>query len=176
MVEINSLLIAEEQVFFELDSVTLYISFNNIGPGHLYVTNKNIRWISQDKQRNYNFNFYLIGLNAIFNANEDFPNCIYCQFDEIINPTIENGNGNSNGNDSNSDENEEDETYTEIRFIPLDESKIRDIYDAFCQGALLNPDEDQDDEGDFYFNEEENDEQELAFDPNDLERFEDAEE
>ncbi|KAN0014782.1 hypothetical protein ACTFIU_001100 [Dictyostelium citrinum] len=185
MVEIKDLLKTEdEEVFFDLDNTTIYIGSQSLGEGHIYVTNKNVHWISKNNITLYTFNFYSIGLNAVFSKTEEFPSSVYCQVDEIITVDDNNENNNNNENKMKNQEDEEDEeenngdidddVYTEIRFIPSEESKIHSIYDALCKGALLNPDSEDDDEGDFYYGDGDNDQQ-LAFDPNDLNRFEDAE-
>ncbi|KAN0000753.1 hypothetical protein ACTFIZ_001206 [Dictyostelium cf. discoideum] len=185
MVEIKDLLKTEdEEVFFDLDNTIIYIGSQNLGEGHIYVTNKNVHWISKNNITKYTFNFYSIGLNAVFSKTDEFPSSVYCQVDEIITVADNNDNNSdkmkdeheheqNNADDDNDDDNDDD-VYTEIRFIPSDESKIHSIYDALCKGALLNPDpEDDEDEGDFYYGDGDNDQQ-LAFDPNDLNRFDDA--
>ncbi|KAM9967614.1 hypothetical protein ACTFIW_001698 [Dictyostelium discoideum] len=181
MVEIKDLLKTEdEEGFFDLDNTTLYIGSQSLGEGHIYVTNKNVHWISKNNITKYTFNFYSIGLNAVFSKTDEFPSSVYCQVDEIVTVAENNENSDKTKDEEDQDEDEEnngdvddDDVYTEIRFIPSDDSKIHSIYDALCKGALLNPDsEDDEEEGDFYYGDGDNDQQ-LAFDPNDLNRFDD---
>ncbi|EAL65434.1 hypothetical protein DDB_G0284021 [Dictyostelium discoideum AX4] len=179
MVEIKDLLKTEdEEVFFDLDNTTLYIGSQSLGEGHIYVTNKNVHWISKNNITKYTFNFYSIGLNAVFSKTDEFPSSVYCQVDEIVTVAENNENSDKIKDEEDQDEDEEnsgdvdDDVYTEIRFIPSDDSKIHSIYDALCKGALLNPDSEDDEEGDFYYGDGDNDQQ-LAFDPNDLNRFDD---
>ncbi|KAK5581265.1 hypothetical protein RB653_001296 [Dictyostelium firmibasis] len=177
MVEIKDLLKTEdEEVFFELGNTTIYIGPQSLGEGHIYVTNKNVHWISKNNKTKYTFNFYSIGLNAVFSKTDEFPSSVYCQVDQII--TVDGDNKMKEEEEEEEEEeenNDDDDVYTEIRFIPLDETKIHSIYDALCKGALLNPDP-EDDEDDFYYGDGDNNDQQLAFDPNDINRFDDAEE
>ncbi|KAF2074724.1 hypothetical protein CYY_003956 [Polysphondylium violaceum] len=151
----------EEEVFYRLSTVTVYIKSTNIGAGDLFISNKNVHWIEKDTNKHYSFNFYQIGLNAIFNRNEEYPMCVYIQVDGDVS-VPDSSNGNSMDQDSDNDDdnnNNNDEQYTEVRFIPQQEEQVKDLYDAFCKGALLNPDEEEEDEGEFYYGQEDYDEQ-----------------
>ncbi|KYQ89941.1 hypothetical protein DLAC_08512 [Tieghemostelium lacteum] len=144
-----------EELLYRCSELRLYIGANEAGKGYLYIGSRNVYWINENNsEHRYIFSFYTIGLNAVFNKNEDFDSCVYCQIDGLYQiPNLNNGSHNNNGNDEDDDDEEDEEEYTEVRFIPNEESKIKEIYESFCRGALLNPDPEEEDEGNFYFNE-----------------------
>jgi hypothetical protein len=127
------------QKYWSPSAVRLYVGedagTNGLGPGEgvgsLYITNKHVIWLSdEDIQKGISIDFPYITLHAVCRDTNLFPlPCIYCQLDS--------------------------EELRELRFVPIDSSNLYEIYQAFCEGAALNPDLEQEGEGDFVFNPEE---------------------
>ncbi len=148
------------------------------GTGVLYVTSKRVYWVNEDQSASplgFSIDFRSIMCHAISRTTEEKAlnngGCIYCQ--------IETGEENFEAPRSNSDDDEQDEennseatdtTPFEMTFTPIGENNSSNnsdnnnnnhnaildaIYQAFSEGALLNPDPESDGEGDFIFNEEE---------------------
>jgi nucleotide-sensitive chloride channel 1A len=51
------------------------------------------------------------------------------------------------------EEEEEGEVNPEIRIVPSDPASVEEIFKALCECAALNPDPEEEGEGDFYFDE-----------------------
>ena len=73
--------------------------------------------------------------------------CVYCQLDEECN----------DDDDDEGDEDEDDEVKDELYLVPQDESELMSIFDALSRAAMLNPDQDDEEDSDdgFIYNEEE---------------------
>lgn len=101
------------------------------GKGTLYVTTRNVIWISQP-ETSFMVDVPSIMVHAISRDRQAFAmSCLYCQLDVP------------------------DDDLSEIRFVPEDETLLEEIYHAFSSSAALNPDlpgPDDDAAGDFFFN------------------------
>ncbi|KAL6060388.1 Methylosome subunit pICln [Balamuthia mandrillaris] len=129
----------DEEVRLVQPHATLYLGETKEGEGTLYVTTKHVIWLSaEDESKGYSMDFYYILLHAISRDSSAFPYpCIYCQLDS-----------------SQQGEDEEETITDEARFV-VPEEKLSSVYDAFCSCAALNPDQVEEDEGEFVFNREE---------------------
>jgi hypothetical protein len=131
----------EEIIHSSQTKVALFFELHKSeGFGTLFVTTKRVLWFSDSpndsaqQSSGYGIGFREIMCHAIARAGSfaDFQySCIYCQLDSA-----------------------EDEVH-EMRFVPEDSSTLEKIYTAFSECALLNPDPHSEDEGDFFFNEDE---------------------
>ncbi|EGG15769.1 hypothetical protein DFA_10612 [Cavenderia fasciculata] len=144
----------QEETIYQLENVQLVIDTTSLGSGSLIITNRFVKW--NNSTQYYRFSYFDLGLNAILSATQDTPACIYSQYDQIIQLHHDTKNNNTNGKDDNQEDEEEDEEeeasqYTELKFIPFDTTKIQEIYDAICKGELLNPDPEEQGEGNFYY-------------------------
>ncbi|CAE7721471.1 unnamed protein product, partial [Symbiodinium microadriaticum] len=93
-------------------------------PGTLYITSRRVIWASEELA--YDFDVPYIVLHAVTHDPSSFPRpCLYCQLD------VEEGEG------------AEDEP-TEMYFVPASEGDLQEMFDAFSQAAVLNPDPDFD--------------------------------
>ncbi|EFA86678.1 hypothetical protein PPL_00480 [Heterostelium album PN500] len=149
----------EERELYRLANVTLIRGTSDQGQGELVLTSKNVRWTGESYQ--LCISFLKVGLSAIM-RNTEQP-CLYCQVDKLPEDvsSTSNGNGNNNSENGGGDEDEEDEnehhvfeddSFTELKFIPTNNSNLTEIYDNFCLGALLNPEpETSDGEGELYY-------------------------
>eukprot|EP00898_Chlorokybus_atmophyticus_P000788 jgi/Chlat1/170/Chrsp1S00230 len=150
-------------------------------PGTLYITTKRLAWLSDASlQTGYAVDLRFLTVHAVSRDLESFPQpCIYAQ---IYSEDDEDGDMHE------SDEEEVDDDrqgaaaqppagangvmgnvtgVAEIRFIPEDPSLLNHIFGVLSECAALNPDMEEDGEGEWYYNEEELVE-------NDPDRFEDA--
>jgi len=127
----------EEVIQFIQEKVDLFFSVEQSkGKGNLILTTRNVIWLNEKPELGgYSIDFRFLIMHAIARENsfESFPQaCLYCHMDR-----------------------EED---NEVRFVPEDKTKLDAMYNAFSDCALLNPDIDDemnDDEGEFFYNEEE---------------------
>eukprot|EP01027_Heterolobosea_sp_BB2_P009421 GEZU01013888.1.p1 GENE.GEZU01013888.1~~GEZU01013888.1.p1 ORF type:complete len:206 (+),score=57.14 GEZU01013888.1:26-619(+) len=117
-----------EQILHTFANVDLYFGDNSEGRGTLYVTAPNVYWLSdQQSDKGFKIGFRSIMMHAIANDPSSFPQpCIYCQLDS--------------------------EELSEMRFVPQDAGAVSPIYNAFSESAAMNPEEEQEGEGDFYYN------------------------
>jgi len=108
----------------------------SLGTGSLYVTSKNVIWVSGDPEKSFSVDMPTVMMHAISRDEQCFPKaCLYCILDV-----------------------EDDDELNEIRFVPMDETKLQDLYNAFSSSAALNPDPvgpDDGDMGNFFFNQQE---------------------
>ncbi|PRP85635.1 hypothetical protein PROFUN_06424 [Planoprotostelium fungivorum] len=109
------------------------------GTGQFYLTNQRAVWIAdatEGEKAGWHIDFYHITCHAVAKANSfdgQTQDCIYCQLDN------------------------EEEDYYEMRVIPTEgtATTLSTLYKAFCDVAEMNPDPEEEGEGDFIFNEEE---------------------
>jgi len=134
----------EETIHYSQSKVALFFEINKSeGWGTLFVTTKRVIWFydsptgfndTPEPASGYSIGFREIMCHAIARggtfADFKYP-CLYCQLDSS-----------------------DDETY-EMRFAPEDVTTLEKIYNSFSECALLNPDPHSEDEGEFFFNEEE---------------------
>jgi len=132
------LLSQEEELIFSLPE-GVECHFDPSGPseglGSLYVTTKNVFWFplqQNSPNKGFALDFPFIVMHAIAGMDSSLYGgrpCLYCQL--------------------------EGDTLHEVAFIPRDPTVLQEMYAAFSRGAMLNPDEEQDGEGEFYYNESE---------------------
>mmetsp|Transcript_15568 Transcript_15568/g.18737 ORF Transcript_15568/g.18737 Transcript_15568/m.18737 type:complete len:219 (-) Transcript_15568:161-817(-) len=114
--------------------------------GSLYITTRRVVWLSNvDQAKGYCVTYLAMTMHAISRDPQAYPKpCIYTQ--------IEDG-GACDGDD------DEDISITELRIVPSDASSLDEIFRALCDCAAMNFDPDaegdHEDEGEFYYNEEE---------------------
>ena len=125
-------IVNDKQILLKESNIEFYREDKCIGSGDLEITSKNIIWTNNNNNNNDNgteayetniyfkFDFCDIMLHAISRDTEAFPKeCIYTQIDD------------------------EDGNSIEIRFVPSDKLHLENIFQAFCEGARLNPDLDE---------------------------------
>eukprot|EP01089_Gocevia_fonbrunei_P021711 TRINITY_DN8528_c0_g1_i1.p1 TRINITY_DN8528_c0_g1~~TRINITY_DN8528_c0_g1_i1.p1 ORF type:complete len:179 (-),score=39.94 TRINITY_DN8528_c0_g1_i1:42-578(-) len=126
---------AEEQIKHTEQNTALYFGELSKGNGNLYITTKHVIWLSvEDANLGYSMDYYHILIHAVSTDTSSFPfPCIYSQLSS------------------------DDEEYNECRFVPGNHSldSVNLIYNAMCEGAALNPDPEEEGEGDFFYNENE---------------------
>ncbi|CAI5732329.1 unnamed protein product [Peronospora destructor] len=89
--------------------------------GTLFVTTRRIIWLDAEQPVGYGWEMNSVTLHAISRDPVAFPKpCVYCQI-------------------SNQD-------VSEVRFVPVDDKTLLDVFDAFCKSAEMNPDDDEDDD------------------------------
>jgi len=125
-----------EQLFLTQPAVQMELLQETPCAGTLYLTTNRVIWLSNPTATvtgGYSIDFRAIMCHAIARGgsfDSSSQGCIYCQLDS-----------------------EDDET-RECRFVPADSNALDNMYKAFSEGALRNPDPVQDDdEGEFFFNE-----------------------
>ncbi len=160
----NSPVIREgEDVLFQYPNIEFSFTINNPrGIGRLFVTSQRIVWMSNEEA--YDFDVPYIILHAVSKDLATYPKpCIYCQLDcsEEVESDDEDEEG-SGGDKARSDCSVPDQP-TECFFSPDDDTTLLQIFEAFSQTAMLNPDPEEDEEDglfqyptdDFIYNEEE---------------------
>jgi len=124
----------DEGPHFSLSAVTLYFDEEPAeGRGTLHVTTRRVVWLSEeDPLLGYAIDFYHIMCHALARetGNHFMDACVYCQLDS-----------------------ESDEDVHEVRFVPHNVQDLERIYQAFSECALMNPDPDEEGEGEFVYNE-----------------------
>jgi len=108
----------EETIRMTQENVVQHSPFyEGSSSGTLIITNQRVAWInSGNKAQSSSYRFRDISLHAMAQTAFGEP-CLYCHLDT--------------------------EDVTEIRFIPSDKDGLQPIYQAFCQGAMENPDSDE---------------------------------
>eukprot|EP01112_Ceratiomyxa_fruticulosa_P022528 TRINITY_DN827_c0_g1_i1.p1 TRINITY_DN827_c0_g1~~TRINITY_DN827_c0_g1_i1.p1 ORF type:complete len:220 (+),score=67.63 TRINITY_DN827_c0_g1_i1:186-845(+) len=161
-----------EYVLATFPHVTMYFAFNpssvagGEGEGTLFVTSQRVVWLSSfSAEKGYALTFPYIMLHAISrDISSGFPHpCIYCQLDsEEDDAGMMDGSEDEEEGSENEVEGGEDSPlvdtphkYSECRFVPNDPSQLQAIYDALSSGAVLNPDPENEGEGDFFYDEDE---------------------
>ncbi|KAF8821005.1 Nucleotide-sensitive chloride conductance regulator (ICln) protein [Cardiosporidium cionae] len=122
----------EETIALSEPQTVLQLFSKDEGTGTLYLTSRRVIWLSsQDLDKGYAMDYPFIVLHAISRDPATFEHpCIYCQLREGINGEI------------NEDFEEEEVPIPEMRFIPVDSSKLQRIFDVFSELAADNPDPD----------------------------------
>lgn len=133
--------------------------------GTLFVTSKRVVFLGENNGPAFDFDVPFIALHAVSRDPMTYPKpCIYCQldsedleFDNQYGEEEEEGNNAEeedkandneesvameNGNDNDNDE------WKELIIIPEEERDVMTIFEALSHAALLNPDPEEDDEGD----------------------------
>lgn len=128
-------------------------------PGTLHVTTKRLIWISDADQHGYAVDFLSLSMHAISRDLDAYPMpCIYTQIE------MEEDDDYDYGDDEDGDEMQDGgrdagdlSRVQEMRFVPSDSSVLENLFKTLCDCALLNPDPEEEREGeaDWFFNEEE---------------------
>jgi len=128
----------EEVIFTERNVYAFFDGppFTSEGKGDLYVTSRRVVWLNPVLPTSgFGVDFTSLSVHAICSDTTTFPQpCVYCQIDTS------------------------DDSLSELRFVPSSLEALSGIYSAFSAGAEMNPDppgSDDEDMGDFFFNEEE---------------------
>lgn len=134
----------EEQFFAHFGSIELSFSSESPceGVGDLYITTGRIIWIADSSSSNktlkaFDFDVPYIILHALTHDVNTYPKpCLYCQLDA---PEQE-------------DPEDDDQDFGECFFVPSesDEACLQKLFDAFSEAAQRNPDDHEEEEGDFY--------------------------
>ncbi|RDX63493.1 Chloride conductance regulatory protein ICln [Mucuna pruriens] len=111
-------------------------------PGTLYITTKQVIWVSDvDKTKGYAVDFLTISLHAVSRDPEAYPlPCLYTQID------AEEADDDQSDSDSNHIQ-QDLSNVTEMRLIPSDPTQLDALFAIFCQCAELNPEPNDDEEG-----------------------------
>lgn len=127
----------DEKVHYSLPDVQLFFSNEKTeGFGTLFVTTKRVIWFPSkvnSSKVGFSVDFHQIMCHALAREKSfhfNFP-CVYCQLDS------------------------EDETFHEMRFVPSNDTDLTSMYRAFSDCAAMNPDPEEEGEGDFVFDENE---------------------
>lgn len=124
-------------------------------PGTLHVTTKRLIWISDADHHGYAVDFLSLSMHAISRDLEAYPMpCIYTQIE--TDDDLDYG-------DEDADEMLDSQgagdlsRVQEMRLVPSDPSVLENLFKTLCDCALLNPDPEEELEGeaDWFFNEDE---------------------
>lgn len=141
-----------ETLDFSLENVKFtWSSKSPAASGTLYITSKRVIWLGADAS--YDFDVPYITLHAVSRDPATYPApCVYCQLDAEEDLGDINQGISENGEED--DQIEEEEDHTEMFLVPDDEADVLRLFEALSQAALLNPDPEDDEEGDddFIFN------------------------
>lgn len=148
-----SLLFENETVDFELPNVLLKSTKREYdGLGTLIISNMRVFWIGSNSE--FIVKVTDVVLHAI--AREYEKPCIYCQLDSEENDNFVSAVGTisseANKEEISSDDEEGidqqniDVEFEELYFIPENEDLLQVMFDAFSHAALLNPDEEMEEE------------------------------
>merc|ERR1711964_240974 len=98
-----------------------------MGPGLLFVTTARLTWLSTaDGTKGYSWDYRMVILHAICRDVETYPRpCIYCQLDSTTD--------------------DEDAIVPELRFVPLEETDLDELFGAIAECTALHPDEEMSD-------------------------------
>lgn len=141
-----------EELLFSLDATLWKNTENSCGEGKLFVTSRRLLWAANTE--GFQINFKDIVLHAISRDQSFFPHpCLYCHI---------------------AVEGTETET-EEIRLVPSDENQLNALFEAFSKAASMNPDQEQEGEGDFFYDADELESERLQrFTTSNGTQFEDA--
>jgi hypothetical protein len=155
----------DEQEYYQLNQVDLYIEQNKCGTGNLVLTNKRVRWIPSSGTPK-EWNWRSIVMHAVSKDSSHFPYAsIYCQIhtpkgslDSGSHPQLQKQVDYQDAmeqeptEEDGSDPGEDLDRFTEVRFVPPNEEALEVLFSVFSKGAEMNPDPVEEDEGDFFFN------------------------
>ncbi|EKX31220.1 hypothetical protein GUITHDRAFT_122575 [Guillardia theta CCMP2712] len=157
----------EEEVKFIKQRVSLYADDRPaFGQGTLFLTTHQIIWRNDERlDETVKLHWRSVIVHAISRDTSAFPHpCIYCQVlaDDAVREMIANCSQSApdakmNGAEEEEEEEEEegmegDEPSHEMRFVMDDPNILGVVFSVFSQCQALHPDEhDDDDEGDFMF-------------------------
>mmetsp|Transcript_14410 Transcript_14410/g.31164 ORF Transcript_14410/g.31164 Transcript_14410/m.31164 type:complete len:231 (+) Transcript_14410:55-747(+) len=144
----------EEQTTSVAPAVSLVLGDDlDAGTGTLYITTSRVVWISSTQQHTFALTYRQIVMHAISRSNAAVGKaCIYLQLDDGSEDM--NDDYGENGSDADGHENGElPDVAAELLLVPEDESKVDDIFKALCDCAALNPDTEEEGEGEFFFDE-----------------------
>jgi len=160
----------DEYIIAAFPQITMYFALSpqsvaGEGEGALFVTSQRVVWLSNvTHEKGYALAYPYIMLHAISrDISSGFLHpCIYCQLDSEQEETVdENDDEEIDGIEENDDVEEDSHLadsvykYSECRFVPSDPGQLQAIYDALSSGAVLNPDPENEGEGDFFYDEDE---------------------
>jgi len=131
----------EEGIVYSESNIEMFLEGEAFGNGTLWITENLIIWKGTNSGKGLELNYSELSMHAVSKDKTSFPHeCLLC----IVEPSSENA---MSRNDNEYDEVE----MTYVRFVPDDNSKLQEIYDAIadCQA-------DPEDEMDDYFGEEYN--------------------
>jgi nucleotide-sensitive chloride channel 1A len=144
----------DEEVRLQQAGVQLYLTGGaegGEGEGTLVLTTRNVLWLSStDAAKGYKVDFPTISLHAISRDPASFPvPCVYCQLDIEEECMLQQDSGLDEGEEGDEEEGEtETSGVSEARFVPAEESELESIFRVFCECALLNPSDDEEEGGD----------------------------
>uniref|UniRef100_A0AAV1UYD3 Uncharacterized protein n=1 Tax=Peronospora matthiolae TaxID=2874970 RepID=A0AAV1UYD3_9STRA len=105
---------------------------HNGSSGALFVTTSRVMWIgaSVEQRVGYAWEMASVTLHAISRDPAAFPRpCLYCQISH--------------------------EDVSEVRFVPVDDHTLQEVFNALCKSAEMNPDDEEDGEDDGWICDEE---------------------
>eukprot|EP01111_Echinosteliopsis_oligospora_P017895 TRINITY_DN793_c0_g1_i1.p1 TRINITY_DN793_c0_g1~~TRINITY_DN793_c0_g1_i1.p1 ORF type:complete len:199 (-),score=66.51 TRINITY_DN793_c0_g1_i1:59-655(-) len=149
-----------EEMLYQHPHTSFYIQANNIseGDGTLFITSKRVIWMD-GQSKGYVIDFPYISLHAISRDTSHFPHpCIYCQLDSDSEPVQEDSDDDDENGGTMTDDVSNDvdlSTISEARYVVSDPASLGTVFDAFSRGAAMNPDSEQEGEGDFFYDQEE---------------------
>ncbi|KAL1203869.1 Chloride conductance regulatory protein ICln [Cardamine amara subsp. amara] len=110
-------------------------------PGTLYITSRKLIWLSDvDMAKGYAVDFLSISLHAVSRDPEAYSSpCIYTQIEVVEDEDDE--------SDTESTEVLDLSKIREMRLVPSDSSQLDTLFDVFCEGAELNPEPVEEEEG-----------------------------
>lgn len=138
----------EEQFVSQVTPVALrFGSSLNVGSGTLFISTSRVIWASSSQPLVLALRYQQIVMHAISREGTEAGSkaCLYLQLDEA--EEMQTGD--------EEEEEEEEEVEPEMWLVPEEEAKVDEVFKALCDCAALNPDPEEEGEGDFFFNEEE---------------------
>ncbi|CAK0786113.1 hypothetical protein CVIRNUC_009326 [Coccomyxa viridis] len=126
-------------------------SSHDLGSGTLYVTTRRVIWqAAAGSRRGLYVEFEHINMHAIASDQSAARKpCIYMQLEPSTSAFADT---------TDAEAEEEGDATPEVRLVPEDSSTLEDLFQTLCDCAALNPDPgdgDDEEDGDFYYNEEE---------------------
>ncbi|KAJ9523845.1 hypothetical protein QJQ45_020036 [Haematococcus lacustris] len=140
-----------EQVFGVFEAVELVFGEDARScPGHVHVTSRRVVWSSSMPDNSaVVLRYPQIMMHAVSRDLAAFPQpCIYVQLD--VESCTASG---LPPLDNEAADEAEDEPDSELRLVPQDADCLEKMFQALCDCAALNPDSENEGEGDFYFDE-----------------------
>mmetsp|Transcript_984 Transcript_984/g.3492 ORF Transcript_984/g.3492 Transcript_984/m.3492 type:complete len:237 (+) Transcript_984:154-864(+) len=145
---------ADEQVKLTVAHVRISFDGALVSPtddGCLYVTTRRVVWHSlASTEVGYAISFRSIGMHAVSRDTSSFPQaCVYLQIDGEE-PTNDDGSDEDDTAEGETKMNEEQAlaSVEEVRLVPAEEAQLDEIFQAMCDCAALNPDDEGDTDDD----------------------------